>query len=140
MASSRSRPGASRPTSRTRSRRAQSIRPWSLASRSGGPTAGEPIALLSLLLFLDRAFMPVTQQQTRQEIEHKIDDNAGHREQEQRREQTGDRESVARLEDAEGEPGLGAAGAGHEFGDNGANQGEPAADPQPREKIRERRR
>src|SRR5690348_9365760 len=76
----------------------------------------------------------------RQQIEQQIDDDRGQRQQQQRGEETRDREAVAGFEDAEGEPGFGAAGAGDKFGDDSADQRETAADPEAREKIRQRGR
>ena len=55
--------------------------------------------------------------------------------QEQRREQARDRQPIAGFQDAEGEPGLGAAGAGDELGNDGADQRKTAADPEAGEKI-----
>src|SRR3954467_13530117 len=68
------------------------------------------------VLGLDRAFVPATQQQPRQKIEQRVDDDAGHRQHQQRREHARDRETVAGFQNAEGEPGLGAAGPGDELG------------------------
>src|SRR5215472_19358603 len=50
-----------------------------------------------------------------------------------------DLELIARLENAEGEPRLGAARAGHELGDHGADEGETAADAQAPEEKRQGR-
>ncbi len=79
----------------------------------------------------------MAQQAARQEVEQQVDHDPGQRQQKERREEARDRQAVAGFENAEGEAGFGAAGAGDEFGDHRANEGEPAADPQPGEKIRQ---
>src|SRR5262249_22200955 len=55
-------------------------------------------------------------------------------------EQARNGETITGFEDAEGETGLGAAGAGDEFGNDGADQRKAAADPEASEKIRQRGR
>ena len=92
------------------------------------------------VLGLDRAFVPAAQQQPRQKIEQPVDDDAGQRQHQQRREHARDRETVAGFENAEGEPGLGPAGPGDKLGDDRADQRQPAADPQPGEEIGQRGR
>ena len=77
------------------------------------------------VLGFDRAFVPAAQQQPRQKIEQRVDDDAGHRQHQQRREHARDRETIAGLQNAEGEPGLGAAGPGDELGDDRADQRQP---------------
>ena len=74
------------------------------------------------VFFGDGAFVPVTQQQARHEIEDEIDNDAGHRQEKERGEQARDREAVAGFEDAEGKPGFGSSGAGDEFGDDCADE------------------
>ena len=57
------------------------------------------------------------------------------REEHQRREQARDVQPVLRLEQAEGEAGVGAGGAGGELGDDGGDQREAAGDPEAGEEI-----
>ena len=114
------------------------------------PAAEAPQARLSgralpccralFVLGLDRAFVPAAQQQPRQEVEQPVNDDAGQRQQQQRREHARDRQPVAGFEYAEGQPGLGSAGPGDKLGHDRADQRQTAADPQPGEEIGQRRR
>ena len=74
------------------------------------------------------------------EREREEDDDAGDREEQQRREHARDVEPVARLDDAIGEARTGAGGARRDLGDHGADQRQPARNPQSAEHERQRRR
>jgi hypothetical protein len=82
----------------------------------------------------------MSQQRPRYQVGRQIDRDASRAQQDQPGKRAGDFKAVAGLLDARGETRLGAAGAEDKFGDNRADQREPAADPQPSEEIGKRGR
>src|SRR5665213_1863775 len=90
-------------------------------------------------LLRQSAFMPMGQQPAREPGQRGEDRDAGQRQQQQRGEHARDLEPIARLEDARGEAGLGAAGAGDELRHHRADQRQAAADAHADEEIRQRR-
>src|SRR5215471_14623534 len=104
--------------------------------RAGGcawdPTraAGEGTRFAMSALRLDLALVPATEGEAREALQQDEDEHAGGGDEEHRSKHARDLELIARLEDPEGEPRLGAARARHELGDHGADEGEAAADAQ----------
>src|SRR5215470_15342347 len=92
--------------------------------------AGEGTRFATSALRLDLALVPATEGQAREALQQQEDEHAGCGDEEHRREHARDLELIPRLEDAEGEPGLGAARARHELGNHGADEGETTADAQ----------
>src|SRR5262249_60051318 len=92
--------------------------------------AGEGTRFAMSALRLDLALVPATEGQARKALQQDEDEHAGGGDEEHRREHARDLELIARPQNAEGEPPLGAARAGHELGDHGADDGETAADAQ----------
>src|SRR5215470_9354023 len=102
--------------------------------------AGEGTRLAMSALRLDLALVPATEGEAREALQQDEDEHAGGGDEEHRREHARDLKLIARLENAEGEPRLGAARARHEFGNHGADEGEAAADAQAAEEKRQGRR
>src|SRR5499426_3964435 len=102
--------------------------------------AGEATRFTMSALRLDLALVPATEGEAREALQQNEDEHAGGRDDEHRREHSRDLELIARLENAEGEPRLGAARARDELGDHGADEGETAADAQAAEEKRQGRR
>ena len=82
--------------------------------------------------------MPVPEQEVGEEAGCAEDQNAGQRQEHQRRKEAGDVQPVLRLDQAEGEAGVLARRAGGELGDDGGDQRQSAGDPEAREEIGER--
>src|SRR5215470_5628653 len=85
---------------------------------------------------LDLALVPAAEGEAREALQQDEDEHAGGGDEEHRREHARDLKLIARLENPEGEPRLGAARARYEFGNHGADEGEAAADTQATEEKR----
>src|SRR5215470_19220646 len=101
---------------------------------------GEGTRFAMSALRLDLALVPATEGEAREALQQHEDEHAGGGDEEHCCEHAWDLELIARLEDPEGEPRLGAASARHELGDHGADEGEAAADAQAAEEKRQGRR
>src|SRR5574342_816109 len=86
------------------------------------------------------AFVPATEQEPAESAQQREDQYAGDGYQEEGGEHARDLERVPRLENAEGEPRLRPAGAGHELGHDGADQRQPAADLEAAQEVGQGRR
>src|SRR5215468_3505988 len=114
-----------------------------LASRCAcDPTraAGEGTRLAMSALRLDLALVPASEGEAREALQQDEDEHAGGGDEEHRREHARDLKLIARLENPEGEPRLGAARARYEFGNHSADEGETAADAQAAEEKWQGRR
>src|SRR5262249_60328724 len=76
----------------------------------------------------DGALMPAPQHEVRNERQREEDDDAGEREEDERREHARDVETVARFDDAIGKPRAGAGRAGCDLWNHRADQRDPAGD------------
>src|SRR5215471_16674895 len=81
-------------------------------------------------LRLDLALVPAPEGNAREALQQDEDEHAGGRDEKDRGEHARDLQLIARLEDPEGEPGLGAARARHDLRHHRTDEGEPATDAQ----------
>src|SRR5262245_38622299 len=91
---------------------------------------GEGTRYAKSALRLDLTLVPAPESHARQALQQDEDEHTGGRNEKDRSEHARDLQLIARLEDPEGEPGLGAARARHELRHHRTDECEPATDAQ----------